>query len=653
MGTIQHPLIGISENLSGHPTIQQLQQQGYPTSVYLRPEDTVAASILLLDSSSLECYPLQQWRVHCQGTIVTEIIPDNNDVSGDLLVPCDWPEAISSNVIRHACEHQLLKQRENALHRELAEKHGHLAQLTGLGVALSSEHDIDKLLGRILDQGISLGYCDAASLFLVNKNHETLSFKLTQNNSVSVPFKEQTLALTKQSIAGYVALTKREVNIRDCYEIPEEEPYQFNNSFDRTIGYRTCSLIALPMLNHRGECLGVLEFINRKIQPGIRLHNPLETPALTQPFDERRIALLRALASLAAVAIENQYLMDNIRKLFDNFVEASVFAIEQRDPTTSGHSFRVADLCLSLAESAPQSPCKTFANQIMSTEDMTQLRYAALLHDFGKVSVRESVLIKANKLHPWELEVLRYRLALAKEHCQKKHLEQLLKLSPENSEQRQALEINFQQEMQKLEVYQEIIIESNKPSILAQEHSEKLDEIRSHLVRDSEGNLCSLLSDTDYISLTIPRGSLTDVERQEIESHVTHTLNFLKRIPWTPELQQIPIIAGAHHEKLDGTGYPNNTPGDQIPYPSQIMAICDIYDALTATDRPYKSAVPLDRALGILEAEASNNKLNTKLVNIFIEARCYEAIKQEHLPPKSATQGSHAYSNHPCAHGHD
>ncbi|MFL0795924.1 MAG: GAF domain-containing protein [Cellvibrionaceae bacterium] len=645
------PTIGICQTLISKAFAHEIKNAGFPILEISAPDSSKPVDVLVLSCQAQDSYTSEQWQTVCKGSMIYEISPGKTQGLSGLLIPHGCPDDVSLSVIRHACEHELLKQRESALYRELAEKHGHLAQLTGLGVALSSERDLDKLLLRILEQGISLGYCDAASLFLVEENKKELVFKLTRNNSIKVPFKEQRIALTTHSIVGYVATTKKEVNIEDCYDISDQEPYSFNNSFDRTIGYRTCSLIALPMLNHRGECLGVLEFINRKLQPNIVLDNPLTTPELTQPFNERRIALLRALASLAAVAIENQQLMENIRNLFDNFVEASVFAIEQRDPTTSGHSFRVADLCLALADAAPKAPCRIFNDKIMTEQDITQLRYAALLHDFGKVGVREAVLVKANKLYPWELDVLRYRLALAKEHCQRKHYEQLLKLPLDNDDYRHQLEVNFQQEMQLLDTYQDVILESNQPSILAKEHSEKLHEIRDYLVQDNDGNICSLLSETEFTSLTIPKGSLTDVERLEIESHVTHTMNFLQRIPWTPELSAIPEIAGAHHEKLDGSGYPHGEKSGGIPYASQIMAICDIYDALTANDRPYKSAVPRDKAFAILEFEAKDNKLNSDLVNIFIHEGCHEAIKNEHYPPSTGKPCTG--SNHPCGHDHD
>ncbi len=289
----------------------------------------------------------------------------------------------------------------------------YLNKLADISISLSAEDDLMTLLRKILTEGQNIACCDAASLFLINEinDHEReLVFKLTQNDSMDFPFEEMRFPLDESSVAGYVALTDGELNIPDAYQLSGTVPYRFNQSFDRRTGYRTKSIFAIPLANKQKEVIGILQFINRKKARSLKITDEKSALAYTLAFDSDINVLLQALASQAGIAIENTILQNDIKALFEGFVKASVAAIEQRDPTTSGHFFRVADLCAGLAESVSLSNLTRLRNSRFSDTEVRELRYAALLHDFGKVGVRESVLVKEKKLTAGSLESIQYRI---------------------------------------------------------------------------------------------------------------------------------------------------------------------------------------------------------------------------------------------------
>ncbi|HET9804232.1 MAG TPA: GAF domain-containing protein, partial [Candidatus Acidoferrum sp.] len=286
-----------------------------------------------------------------------------------------------------------------------------LEELNRVGIALSETRDVDQLLELILRKSREITSADAGSLYLVEQADgiEQLRFKLTQNDSVEFPFAEFTLPLTDKSIAGYCARHGQVVELADAYRVPKSMPFQFNKSFDDQAGYRTRSLLALPMKNGKGEVLGVLQLLNCKRNWKAKLTDSKAVAKVVHAFPEHAVRLGLSLASQAAVAYENSRLYRDIENLFDGFVHASVKAIEQRDPTTSGHSHRVCEMTVALAEAVDREPRGPYAELRFSREQMKEIRYASLLHDFGKVGVREQVLVKAKKLYPQDLNIIRNR----------------------------------------------------------------------------------------------------------------------------------------------------------------------------------------------------------------------------------------------------
>lgn len=503
-----------------------------------------------------------------------------------------------------------------------------LDQLTEVSIALSTERDNRKLAQLILSRAILLAGSDAGSLYVrvpddpeAPERPPSLRFVAAQNNSVTFDFSEMEIPIDRGSLAGYVAATGQPLNIEDAYILPEGAPYTFNRAFDRATGYRTKSQLVLPMTNHRGDITGVLQLINKKRDPARNLHGEEDAEALVVPFDPETVQLMRAVGSLAAVAIDNARLYQSIERLFEGFVRASVTAIEQRDPTTSGHSLRVSILTVGLAECLERITSGPLSGYHFSPEQFKELRYASLLHDFGKVGVREQVLVKAKKLYPHELERVLTRLELARLYREREMLLEQLSRA-----ERPAAPCCPTDDavVRDLDRFREVILRANEPTVLPEGDFSALREIAAFTFKDAEAKDRVVLELEEASVLSIRKGSLSELERREIESHVTHTWRFLKQIPWTRELRDIPDIAYGHHEKLNGKGYPRGIPGGEIPIQSKVMTVSDIFDALSAADRPYKKAVPVEKALDILKLEVKDGLLDPNLVDLFIEAKVFE-----------------------------
>jgi HD-GYP domain-containing protein (c-di-GMP phosphodiesterase class II) len=548
-----------------------------------------------------------------------------------LYVPQAPPQALES-AVKAAIENIEFAARERLARESLHTAERQREQLNEIGVALSSQHDLNVLLNLILAKAREITGADAGSLYLVEEGVDgtrQLRFKLTQNDSLEFPFKELTLPLSEDSMAGYTALRGEVLNFDDAYKMPRDLPFHFNDHFDKQTGYHTQSLLSLPMRNAKGEVLGVLQLINSKSDPTTRINSADDAAKFVRPFAKRAVDLALSLASQAAVAYENRKLYDDIEALFDGFVNASVTAIEQRDPTTSGHSQRVAIYTEELAKTVAALTTGAYAGVKFDPVQLKEIRYAALLHDFGKVGVREEVLVKAKKLYPLQLELLRQRFDYIRKEIEATSVRRKLQVYLERDRGGALAEIarlteDFDQRLKRVDEYFQFILDSNEPTLMEGGKFDKLREIANQYYVDQAGIERPYLSADEVRLLLIPKGSLDASERLQIESHVVHTFNFLKQIPWTKGLRNIPGIARAHHEKLDGTGYPYKLRADEIPLPAKMMTICDIYDALTAADRPYKRAVPIERALGILRDCAKAGEVDTELVNHFIDAKVYE-----------------------------
>ena len=582
-----------------------------------------------------------------------------NDGAVYAYLPFDVPEPLLERMADNALDHIHLVHTRHEVNQRLAGASQEIHELNQIGMALSAEHSPAKLLELILTKSREFTSSDAGSVYLVEsagdgrqrqsllfapsepdapvlqqEAHEQLRFKLAQNDTVAVPFREVAISINEKSIAGYVALTGEIVNIEDAYHLPPDIPYSINRKFDEDSGYRTKSILAVPIRNQKEKIIAVLQLINAKRDFSALLdsHDAVEQQVLA--FSPRQQEIVQSLAGQAAVALENSQLYDSIQRLFEGFVRAAVTAIETRDPATSGHSFRVANLTVALAEAVDRADSGPYGSVRFSRDQMRELRYASLLHDFGKVGVREEVLVKAKKLYPSQLEVIKQRFGLLRRTREneslKARMDYLLKHGHEKFQDVQKeFDARLAAQLSEVQEYAEAIVWANEPTVLPEGNFERLVDIANLHYEDLDGTKLPVLTMDEVQMLSIRKGSLDDEERLQIESHVLHTVSFLQQIPWTNELRNVPEIARGHHEKLNGTGYPYKLAAPEIPVQTRMMTISDIFDALAAADRPYKKAVSIDRALEILGTSVEDGELDPGLFEIFLSAKIFDRWKVE------------------------
>lgn len=509
-----------------------------------------------------------------------------------------------------------------------------LGELIEISRAISQERDIDRLLTLILEKSRFITGADAGSIYVVEQAgpertaERRLRFKLSQNDSMAFESKEFTVPLSTRSIAGAAAVTRKVISIPEVYKIGADDPYGFDPSFDRKVGYRTKSMIAVPMISAEEEVIGVIQLINKKRDPEKKLS--LETvPDEVVEFDQRSEDLLATLASQAGIALENALLYDEIRRIFDGFVRASVQAIEQRDPTTSGHSLRVSVLSCGLARAVDTLTSGVYKDIRFTRRDIKEIEYASLLHDFGKIGVREEVLVKAKKLYPHQLQSLRLRFDYVRKSLEADVLSRRVSAMKEGAGESdlRTLDEELASKLEDIEAAWATVNAANEPTVLNEGDFSRIAELGERRYEDARGEGRPFLTEDEVVSLQVTKGSLHAREIEEIRSHVVHTFEFLSQIPWGKSFLRIPEIAGAHHEKLNGKGYPKGLASADIPLPSKIMTIADIFDALTARDRPYKKAMPVERALSILGFEVKDGHIDGDLVQIFAEAEVFKQVE--------------------------
>jgi HD-GYP domain-containing protein (c-di-GMP phosphodiesterase class II) len=533
-------------------------------------------------------------------------------------------------------------------------------ELLAISRALASERDIRKLLDLILFKSRQISGADAGSVYVLestDKEAETtlhrngrdkggrrrlaahgegkralLRFMLSHNDSMAVDFQEFTLPVDEKSMAGRAVLHRRSINIADLGTVASADlaGLGHNRSFDQQTGYQARSMLTVPMISAEGDAIGVIQLINKKREPRKKLRTPADFDSRVVPFQARDEEMLEALAAQAGVSLENAILYDEIRRLFESFVDASVTAIEARDPTTSGHSRRVATLSVALAETVDGISEGPLREVRFSREELRQLEYAGVLHDFGKVGVREQVLVKAKKLYAWQLGAISMRLGFVRKSIEAEILRGKLALFQSgggaSAEAVARLDREQSSRLAAVDDCWQCVLAANEPSVTEKPVLARLRELAGFTYLDGGGVEQPFLTQDELLALEVPRGSLTQDERKQIQSHVDHTINFLRAIPWGRELRRVPSIAAAHHEMLDGSGYPTNLRGEAIAIESRMLTIADIFDALTASDRPYKAAVPAQRALGILESDVRAGKCDPELFRIFVEAEIWKRV---------------------------
>jgi len=492
-----------------------------------------------------------------------------------------------------------------------------IRKLNAIGIALSSERNLGKLLELIVTEARAFTNADGCSLYI--KDGEKLDFAVTQTESLQQrdgkiePFKSFSLPITKESIAGYVAVTAEVLNIQDVYTIPANIEYRINKQFDKNNNYRSKSILAVPMRDNDGEIIGVLQLINS-----------LDCSGHIIPFNPAFESIILSLASQAGVAIRNVKLIEDIKNLFRSLVRYSIKAIDARSPHTAGHSGRVAKYCVRIAQAINDETAGRLGRINFSAQEIEELRMAGWLHDIGKIGVRESVLEKTNKLTANQIEIISERFEGIKNQVNARFSEKKFEALLEKEPVPDAVDVERRQAITEIDEALNFIKRINIPGYLKEEERVHLKKIAARTYLNSKGGKCIYLKPNEYESLSIIRGNLTPSEYEEMQSHVLQTIGILDKIPFTKELQNVPQYAAGHHEYLDGTGYPRGLKGDEISIQSRIMCIADIYDALSSTDRPYKKALPIDETVNILRNEITAGKLDGDIVEMFIRRKLYQ-----------------------------
>ena len=479
-----------------------------------------------------------------------------------------------------------LKERVEALEEEASK----LALLLEMSQVLSSEQELDAVMGLIVAHTTRIMSCERSSVFLLDKKTNELYALVAQGLDV----KELRFS-SKSGIAGYVATNGVGLNVPDAYK-----DSRFNTAVDKATGFRTVSLLCLPLRDRRGEILGVIQCLNKK--------GAKNKPATFTNKDE---AVLAAVAAQAAVYLDNTALRRQMDILFEAFVEAMSRSIDDRDPCTSGHSRRVMQYSLNLARAVHECKEPPFNKITYTRERIRQLRYASMLHDVGKIGVREYILCKATKISANAMEVIRQRFATLKE---KTRADCLAEACETRTDAAKALAKGYAPAAAELTTTLAFIEKANAANFLPDSDVEKLRELLDR----------NLINADEFKNLSVRKGNLTEEEWVDMRNHVTKSWRMLMEIPWPHELKDLAEVAYTHHEKRDGSGYPRKLKGDEIHLDGHIMCVADIYDALTASDRPYKKAIPHERAMQILmDEEAAKGRILPELVALFFKEECY------------------------------
>ncbi|MDP2698371.1 HD family phosphohydrolase [Thalassospira sp.] len=547
----------------------------------------------------------------------------------------------------------------------------HLARLVDLGIALSAEHGRDELNQKILMAARQFTNADGGSLYLVNADETELNFRILVNDTLKTsvvagdqgeyPFPPLSLYLPEtgepnhNNIATYVALTGQAINIEDAYSA---EGFDFSGTkrFDQATGYRSKSFLTVPLKNNRGDCIGVLQLINARDGDGNVI-----------AFDRRIEPMITALASQAAVAIENRRLLRSQRDLMDSFVRVLAQAIDAKSPHTGTHCARVPVIARMLAQAAVDQKDGVLADYDLTEDQWRELDLAAWLHDCGKITTPEHVVEKSTKLETIHdrIHEIRTRFEVLRRDAEITMLKR--QLAGEDVEICQA---DFSVRVAELETQFDLVARCNlggedmDAATIARLHDigntqwmrhfdrtiglswgeshrladGTLDTLRQPgpetLIQDREDHVCPPLNNGELYNLSIPRGTLTAEERQVINDHVVRTQDMLAQLPFPKQLKGIPDIAGNHHEKMDGSGYPRGLSGDDMGVLEKVMVIADIFEALSAVDRPYKTPKPLGDCIAMLAAMRDGNQIDSDLFDLFLTSGVYRDYAQQYLKPE-------------------
>ena len=533
-----------------------------------------------------------------------------------------------------------------AINAYISDLEKQIQNLANIGLALSKERDMDKLLEMILLEAKRIANSDGGTLYMMTDNQrlkfeiimtDSLNFHMGGTSGEDIPFYPVKLYTdegeeNKSMIAAYVALTGETVNLPDAYKA---KGFDFSGTkmFDEKTGYRSKSFLTVPLKNHEDEIIGVLQLLNAQTEK--------EKKIISFGADVQQ--MVEALASQAAVAITNKNLIRDLEALFESFIKLIASAIDAKSPYTGGHCARVPEITIMLAEAVAATRDGPFTDIVFSDKEMYELKIAAWLHDCGKVATPEFVVDKSTKLETIydRVNEVETRFAVIKRDEEIKKLKKELKIekdrslsSIEKAEKIDHLTKGYRERVRILKKDLDFIKESNiGGEFMSGDKKERVHEIANYKWKPN-GKIENFLSENEVYNLTIPRGTLTPEERKVINDHIVVTIKMLEELPYPKHLQNVPEFAGGHHETLDGTGYPKGLTKDEMSVQARIMAIADIFEALTARDRPYKKGKTLSQAMRILGFMKNDAHIDADLFEIFVKEKIYMKYAEGFLDPE-------------------
>jgi HD-GYP domain-containing protein (c-di-GMP phosphodiesterase class II) len=512
------------------------------------------------------------------------------------------------------------------------------AALNEIGIALSAEQDINRLLEKILFGAKKITNADGGTLYSVDQEKGEVRMEIVSTDSMNfamggtsgkpipfppIPLHDEQGKPNEQMVVTHAVLNDTLVNIPDAYAA---EGFDFSGTrrFDEKTGYRSQSFLTVPLKNHENDIIAVMQLLNAREEGGERVI----------PFSTEAEQLALSLASQAAIAITNRRLINDLNKLLESLIQLIASAIDQKSPYTGGHCRRVPVLTMLLADeahNAKDGPLKDFC---MTPEDRHELEIAAWLHDCGKITTPEYVVDKATKLETIynRLETVRTRFEVLRRDAEIASLKQRLAAAERGQPlDSAALDGELQGELEQIDEALRFVERHNTGGeFMRPEDQQRIREIGQRRLR-IDGKEHPLLSDDEIYNLTIAKGTLTPEEREIINHHIVATIDMLEALPFPKHLQNVPEFAGGHHERMDGKGYPRGLTRDQMSVQARVMAIADVFEALTAKDRPYKEGMPLSKALSILGRMKEDHHIDPDLFDIFIRHRVFEKYAAEYL----------------------
>lgn len=518
-----------------------------------------------------------------------------------------------------------------------------LQQLNEVGAALSRERDIDHLLERILDAAQMLTHADAGTLYRVTEDGSALRFALMRTHSLglhqggsseqAVEFPDLPLYLpdgraNDSLVAVHAAVHDHTVSIADAYDSTEFN-FAGARAFDLSTGYRSRSFLTVPLRNHHRELVGVLQLIN-SIDPAT---------GAVRAFSQQDRSLAESLASQAAIALSNRLLITQLERLFESFVNLINLAIDEKSPYTGGHCERVPALTMMLAEAAHATTDGPLAAFVMTERDRYELKMAGLLHDCGKITTPVHVVDKATKLQTIYdgIGLGDTRFEVLKRDAEIDMLRRQLALRPQVDAGAEArLQDGFQDQRQQLDEERAFLRRCN----LGSEAMRPEDQARVQTIgsayhwRNAEGWVEDFLSDDEVENLSIRSGTLTRTERGIINHHIVATIKMLESLPWPSHLRNVPEYAGGHHERMDGKGYPRGLQREQLSWQARMLGLADIFEALTAADRPYKQSMTLSQALAVMRKMVQGGHIDPDLFDVFVQGKVYQRYAERFLDPE-------------------